>query len=99
LDAQILFDTNKYDLKPVADQTIKNLVQIIATYPGCLVKVEGHTDNVCGDDANQKLSENRARPVKEALINAGAPANVRFEVVGYGKGRPMADNSSEKGWA
>jgi outer membrane protein OmpA-like peptidoglycan-associated protein len=99
LDAQVLFDTNKYDLKPAAAQTIKDLVQIIATYPGCLVRVEGHTDNVGSDEANQALSENRARSVMEALKKAGAPANVRFEAVGFGKSQPKADNSSEKGRA
>lgn len=99
LDAQVLFDTNKYDLKPAAAQTIRDLVQIIATYPGCLVRVEGHTDNVGNDEANQALSENRARSVMEALKKAGAPAAVRFETVGFGKSQPKADNSSEKGRA
>lgn len=99
LDAQVMFDTNKYDLKPAADKTVKNLVQIIATYPGCLVRVEGHTDNVGSDEANQALSENRARSVMEALKKAGAPAGVRFEVVGFGESQPRADNDSEKGRA
>ncbi|MCX6555850.1 MAG: OmpA family protein [Candidatus Aminicenantes bacterium] len=99
LDAQVLFDTNKYDLKPAAAQTIKDLVQIIATYPGCLVRVEGHTDNVGSDEANQALSENRARSVMEALKKAGVPAGVRFEAVGFGKSQPAADNNSEKGRA
>jgi len=99
LDAQVLFDTNKYDLKPAAAQTIRDLVQIIATYPGCLVRVEGHTDNVGNDEANQKLSENRARSVMDALKKAGAPASVRFETVGFGESQPKADNNTEKGRA
>ncbi len=99
LDAQVLFDTNKYDLKPAADKTVKDLVQIIATYPGCLVRVEGHTDNVGSDDANRVLSENRARSVMDALKKAGAPAGIRFEVVGLGESQPKADNNSDKGRA
>lgn len=99
LDAQVMFDTNKYDLKPAADKTVKNLVQIIATYPGCLVRVEGHTDNVGGDEANRVLSENRARSVMDALKKAGVPAGVRFEVVGCGESQPKADNNSDKGRA
>ncbi len=99
LDAQVLFDTNKYDLKPAADPTIKNLVQIIATYPGCQVRVEGHTDNVGSDEANQALSENRAGSVRDALKKAGVPAGVRFEAVGFGESRPTADNNTEKGRA
>jgi len=99
MDSQILFDTNKFELKPAADPTLKNLAQIIASYPGCLVKVEGHTDNVGSEEANQKLSENRALAVKEALRNAKVPANIRFETIGYGKSRPVADNNTEKGRA
>ena len=99
LDAQFLFDTNKYELKPTAEKTLKNLAQIISTYPGCLVKIEGHTDDVGSDTDNQKLSENRARSVKDALMKMGTPPNIRFEVIGYGESRPIADNTTEKGRA
>jgi outer membrane protein OmpA-like peptidoglycan-associated protein len=99
LDAQFLFDTNKYELKPAALGSLNSLVQIIATYPGCLVKVEGHTDNIGRDEDNQKLSENRARSVKESLLKTGVPANIRFEATGYGKTKPLADNTTEKGRA
>ena len=97
LDARFLFDTNKYELKAAALGSVKSLVQIIVTYPGCLVKVEGHTDNVGGDEDNQRLSENRARSVKEALLKTGVPVNIRFEASGYGKTKPVADNTTEKG--
>jgi outer membrane protein OmpA-like peptidoglycan-associated protein len=97
LDARFLFDTNKYELKPSALSSVKSLVQIIVTYPGCLVKVEGHTDNVGRDEDNQKLSENRARSVKESLLKTGVPINTRFEVTGHGKTKPVADNTTEKG--
>jgi outer membrane protein OmpA-like peptidoglycan-associated protein len=99
MDAQILFDTNKFELKPAAAPTLKSLARIIASHPGCLVKVEGHTDNVGSEEANQKLSENRALAVKEALLKANLPANIRFETIGYGKSRPVADNNTEKGRA
>ncbi len=99
MDAQILFDTNKFELKPSADPAIKSLAQIIASYPGCLVKVEGHTDNVGSEEANQRLSENRARSVKEALLKAKVPADIRFEVIGFGESRPIDDNNTEKGRA
>ncbi len=99
LDAQILFDTNKFDLKPTAAETIQKLARVIGTYPNCLVKMEGHTDNVGSDDANLKLSGNRANSVKDALIKANVPAGIRFETIGYGETQPMADNNTEKGRA
>jgi outer membrane protein OmpA-like peptidoglycan-associated protein len=99
LDARFLFDTNKHELKPAARSSVKSLVQIILTYPGCSVKVEGHTDNVGRDEDNKKLSENRALSVKESLLKTGVPANTRFEAAGYGKTKPVADNTTEEGRA
>lgn len=97
LDSQFLFDTNKHELKIAAIKSIKTLIQIIATYPGCQVKIEGHTDNIGNDEDNKKLSENRARSVKDSLLKNGAPANTRFETTGYGKTKPVSDNNTEKG--
>lgn len=99
LDAQVLFETNRYDLKPEAARAIASIASIIATYPGCRVLVEGHTDSVGGDKGNQELSENRARSVRDALQKAGVAGDVRFEVAGYGESRPRADNGTEKGRA
>lgn len=99
LDAQLLFDSNKFEIKPAAAQSIKNTAEIIAMYPGCLVRIEGHTDNIGSEQDNQKLSENRARAVKEALVKANVPRNTRFEVIGYGETRPVADNGTEAGRA
>ncbi len=99
LDAQVLFDTNRFDLKPEASRAIASIARIIATYPGCRVRVEGHTDSVGSDESNQVLSENRARSVRDALKKSGVAGDVRFEVVGCGESQPKADNASEKGRA
>lgn len=99
LDAQILFDTAKFDLKPAAREVIAAVVQLIRSYPGCRVRIEGHTDSVGEDGYNLKLSEDRARSVRDALAAAGLPADVRFEIKGFGKTRPVAPNDTEPGRA
>lgn len=99
MDAAILFDTNKAELKLAARDTILAVAQLIRSYPSSTVRVEGHTDATGEDGFNQKLSEARAGSVKAALAAASVPAGVKFLVQGYGQHRPVADNGSEAGRA
>jgi outer membrane protein OmpA-like peptidoglycan-associated protein len=99
MDAAILFDTAKYDLKPAAREAIQAVSELIAGYPNAVVAVLGFTDAI-GDDAyNLKLSEDRALSVKNALVAAGPPKGVVFETKGLGKANPVASNDSEAGRA
>jgi flagellar motor protein MotB len=97
LDAALLFDTAKWDLKPKAQQAIKNLSQVIAAYPGALIRVVGFTDSVGGDDYNLDLSRSRAASVKDALVALNPPAGVTFETEGLGKAKPVASNDTPAG--
>ena len=99
MEAAILFDTAKSELKAEAHDTFLALSEIIRSYPSSVVRVLGFTDAV-GDDAyNVKLSEARAVAVKTALVAAGPPSTVRFETQGFGKSRPVAPNDTESGRA
>jgi len=99
LDAAILFDTAKFNLKPAAREAIQAVSELIAGYPNATVAVLGFTDAV-GDDAyNLKLSEDRAASVKNALVALGPPKGVVFETKGYGKANPVASNDNEAGRA
>jgi outer membrane protein OmpA-like peptidoglycan-associated protein len=61
-----------------------------------MIQVEGHTDSVGGDAYNLKLSQNRADSVRTFLISQGiSSGSVAAE--GFGKTRPVADNSSAAG--
>ncbi|MBI4211787.1 MAG: OmpA family protein [Deltaproteobacteria bacterium] len=62
------------------------------------IRIEGHTDWIGTDVYNQKLSEARARAVRDYLADKGVPA-ARLEFVGYGETRPIADNETVKGRA
>jgi len=51
---------------------------------GARVRVTGYTDQVGPEDYNRRLSDRRARAVRDYLITAGVPAN-RLEVTASGK--------------
>ena len=64
--------------------------------PTLRIEISGHTDNVGKDDYNMTLSENRAKSVRQWLIDKGINTQ-RIVAKGYGKTKPIADNSTEEG--
>src|SRR5471032_330790 len=80
----VLFDTGKAELKYNSQNTIGQLAQYLADNPERKVRIEGFTDNVGGDALNQRLSEQRADAVANALIKMGVDAS-RLTTQGYGK--------------
>ncbi len=92
------FDTNKWDIKPESQPTLKEVAKMLSESPDLKVGIEGHTDNVGTPEANKTLSENRANSVMAALVSGGVPAT-RMEAVGFGQDKSIADNRSEEGRA
>lgn len=64
--------------------------------PNVVVEVGGHTDSDGGEAANQQLSENRARAVRDALIKFGIQPQMLTER-GYGETKAKATNETEDG--
>lgn len=96
--SDVLFDTGKYTLKPDAKIKLAKVAGILQAYPNLKLQVEGYTDNVGGEEYNQKLSENRAQAVGDFLVSQGVPlANVT--ATGFGMNDPVADNSTAAGRA
>ena len=92
----VLFDFGKYNLRSEAREKLAKLTGIVMAHPGLKLAVEGHTDSVGGDEANQKLSEQRADAVRKYLIEEGlADAGVSSQ--GFGKTSPVADNDTAAG--
>ena len=95
----ITFKTGSADLLAVSNPTLDKVAQIIKKYPDLKVRVEGHTDNVGGDEYNQRLSQKRADAVKDYLVNQGGVSGTQVTSVGMGKGGPVADNGTSEGRA
>jgi outer membrane protein OmpA-like peptidoglycan-associated protein len=94
--SDVLFDTAKYTLKPGAREKLAKISGIILAHPGLTITVEGHTDSVGGDDYNMKLSEDRANSVRAYLVSQGLDSGI-VTAKGFGKTRPVADNSTAAG--
>ncbi len=94
--SDVLFDSGQFTLRPVAREKLARISGIIQMYPGLELSAEGHTDNVGSDSFNQTLSEKRAAEVKQYLITQGVP-EPSISSMGFGEGRPVADNTTAKG--
>jgi outer membrane protein OmpA-like peptidoglycan-associated protein len=92
----VLFDFNKYTLKPGAREKIAKVSGILLAYPGLKLQLEGHTDSVGSDEYNQKLSEQRADAVRDFLLAQGVQ-NGNVTAVGLGKSDPVASNDTNAG--
>ena len=94
--SDVLFDTAQYTLKPGAREKLAKVSGIILAHPGLKIAVEGHTDSVGGDEYNMKLSQNRAKAVREYLVAQGLNSGT-VTADGFGKTRPVADNKNAAG--
>ena len=95
LDSGILFDVDKYDVRPEAEEVLKNLAIVLKEADIKAFEIDGHTDSDAGDKHNQILSENRANAVKNFLASQGITAEITIK--GYGKTRPIASNDTPEG--
>lgn len=94
----ILFDFNSASLRPESKPVLDELRDLLRAEPSWRVTIEGHTDAVGSDSANQTLSGQRAEAVKAYLVAGGVEAG-RLTAAGFGESRPVADNSTELGRA
>ena len=96
LKSDILFDSGKSELKAAAKKNLKEMSTIMKKYPENVLTVKGYTDNTGSSMINEKISNERARAVKEALIASGMPESV-ITTLGMGPAHPISDNSTPQG--
>lgn len=96
LGSEILFDTDRFDLKPAAAAALESLLKLLAKYPKAAVLIEGHTDSTGTAQSNQVLSERRAAAVKQWLVDRAIPSAL-ITTSGRGMSAPVASNDSADG--
>jgi len=92
----VLFDTGGATLKSGAYATLDRLASALKDRSGRSVMIEGHTDDVGSDTANQALSLRRAESVQMALMQRGV-SSTQMQVMGRGEMAPVAGNDNAAG--
>ncbi|MCB0454362.1 MAG: OmpA family protein [Aequorivita sp.] len=97
INADVLFDVAKYDLKESAKQSLDSLAESIRQVDKATILVEGHTDSDGDETSNMSLSENRCISVMERLNEIfGEDSLYEFEIKPYGESKPRVPNDSEE---
>jgi outer membrane protein OmpA-like peptidoglycan-associated protein len=94
--SDVLFDSGKYTLRPLAREKLSKISGIVLAYPSLKLAVEGNTDSVGTESFNQELSEKRAEGVRSYLTQQGVPGT-STTATGFGKTRPIASNDTSEG--
>lgn len=89
------FDFGKATIRSSSYPSLDRVAEILVKKNFSL-KLAGHTDNVGSNDANMKLSKDRAESVKDYLVSKGANPS-RIEATGYGETQPIASNKTAEG--
>ena len=92
----VLFASGAANLNSAGNGHLDKLAIFLNRYGDRTALIEGHTDNVGGEDYNLGLSQRRAEAVKSYLVGQGIHST-RLSASGMGKGSPVADNSSATG--
>lgn len=92
----VLFDTDKAELKSGGMRNMEKLVAFLKEYPQRKAVVEGFTDSTGSDSHNQELSGRRASAVRSALVDMGIGSE-RLDAHGYGEAYPVASNGNSGG--
>ncbi len=92
----VLFDTNKADLRSRGSDSVKKLADFFKKYPERTATIEGYTDSTGSSDYNQGLSERRANAVRSALMSLGVNGD-RISTRGLGEADPVASNDTPAG--
>jgi outer membrane protein OmpA-like peptidoglycan-associated protein len=94
--SDVLFDTGKYTLRPLAREKLAKISGIVLAYPDLKLAIEGNTDSVGSDEMNQTLSEQRAAAVRDYLAKENIPMT-SMTSQGFGKTQPVASNDTAEG--
>lgn len=92
----VLFDTDKAELKSGSMRNMEKLVAFLKEYPQRKAVVEGFTDSTGSGSHNQELSGRRASAVRTALVDMGIGSE-RLDAHGYGEAYPVASNGNSGG--
>ncbi|HEV2114061.1 MAG TPA: OmpA family protein, partial [Terriglobales bacterium] len=97
--ASVHFGFDKADLTKKAKETLDQLATDVPNTPHYIVEVDGGADSVGSKDYNYGLSRRRADAVIQYLSQEHQIPAHKIYVIGLGKDKPVASNSSASGRA
>lgn len=80
----ILFENNKAEISPQSREVLDKIILVLSANKSLKIEVGAHTDAKGDSEANLRLSEARAKTVKEYMVKKGIES-ARISAKGYGE--------------
>lgn len=92
----VYFQSGKKELNPAAKKIVQNLADSLLLQHNYSLVLQGNTDNIGSNTANDLLSKARCESVKQYLESQAIAVTCFRDVEGFGEEMPIVDNLSEK---
>jgi len=94
----VLFEYDKFSLKPESRDILKQLAEWLTNNRNNSVLIEGNCDERGTTEYNLALGERRAKEAMKYLVELGVDGK-RIKTISYGKERPLDPGNTEEAWA
>jgi len=91
----VYFEQSTATVKSSSFLALDELADFMRQHYNVRIRIEGHTDNQGDPDALLKLSEDRAKAIKNYLVGTKRISPLRIATTGFGASKPYSDNDSE----
>ncbi|MEQ8425063.1 MAG: OmpA family protein, partial [Cyclobacteriaceae bacterium] len=90
------FENGKSDILESMHRDLDKVANFLIDHPGLNLRISGHTDSAGKEEANLKLSQDRADAIKRYLTDEFGVTSDRIEAIGYGSSKPIVQELTEK---
>jgi len=94
----IRFDYDKYDIRRVDEEILRENAAFLKKNPKMKIQIEGHCDERGTVEYNLALGERRANSTKRYLVSLGITSD-RISTISFGKEKPLDPGHNEEAWA
>jgi len=97
--ASVRFKFDSYELTPEAKASLDQLASQIKDRENFILEIQGFADWIGSDAYNNQLTQRRADAVRRYIAEQHNISLFRMHILGFGKIRPVADNTTPEGRA
>ena len=97
MQLNINFNINSVTIKSTQLDQLRQMAELMKTYPDTTAVMEGHTDSRGSATKNLEISQRRAQSIKKYFANTFGIAPERITAEGFGETRPIASNATPEG--
>ena len=91
------FQSGKSVIQPEYFALLKKVQEAISEFTESHVLLEGHTDSIGNPSTNKRLSEERAKAIREYIVANMEISREQITAIGYGDTKPVASNKTSEG--